>query len=93
MFGYLLDLLYLVDWARLRRALLEVCVALIIFTGLVLLLTWPTLLHLDEILLGGGELGGWRWREWWHFEEIESIENSDLGFFTTLSMLVGRTLI
>ena len=89
MFGYLLDLLYLVDWVRVRRASLEIAMAMLVFIGLVCVLTWPTIAHLDEVLLGGGELGGWRWREWWHFKEIESIENSDLGLFSSLSMLIS----
>ena len=52
-------------------------------------LTWPTIMHLDSVLLGGGELGGWRWREWWHFKEIESIAGSDMGLFSSMGMLIG----
>ena len=46
MLSYLLDLLYLVDWARLRRGALEIGMAILVFSGLVMLLTWPTMGHL-----------------------------------------------
>ena len=52
--------------------------------------TWPTVAHLDEVVLGGGELGGWLWRQWWHFQEIDSInQSSDLGWLDKLSLLIG----
>ena len=89
MFGYLLDLLYLLDWGRIRRAAIEVAVATLSFAVLVTALTRPTIIHLDSVLLGGGELGGWRWREWWHFKEIESIAGSDMGLFSSMGMLIG----
>ena len=55
-----------------RRVFVEFTVALLFFSALSIVLTWPVVLHSSEILLGGGELGGWLWRNWWHFEEVES---------------------
>ncbi|MBK7758698.1 MAG: hypothetical protein IPI35_20335 [Deltaproteobacteria bacterium] len=43
-------------------------------------MTWPAINHLDEVIIGGGELGGWLWRYWWHFTELEAIAASDLSF-------------
>ena len=34
----------------------------------------------DHFHPGGGELGGWLWRYWWHFTELEAIAASDLSF-------------
>ena len=28
---------------------------------------------------GGGEPGGWLWRHWWHFSEVDAIQNSEMG--------------
>ncbi len=52
-------------------------------------MTWPTAAHLDEIVLGGGELGGWLWRYWWHFVEAEALGQADLSFVERWSALVA----
>ena len=53
-------------------------------------LTWPALPNLGEVIIGGGELGGWMWRYGWHFGEVEAIGQSELGplesLFTFLSL-------
>lgn len=42
-------------------------------------ITWPTLLHIREVVLGGGELGGWLWRYDWHFRALDGLMETDLG--------------
>ena len=41
-----------------RDVVIEVIIALLFYTFAAVALTWPAIIHLDEILLGGGELGG-----------------------------------
>ena len=55
-------------------------------------LTWPSVLHLDEVIIGSGELGGWLWRYWWHFMEVDALAASDLGLLEkiTLFFSLGR---
>ena len=47
-------------------------------------LTWPMILHWDEVIVGGGELGGWLWRYWWHFTEVDALAEGDLGPLETV---------
>jgi hypothetical protein len=43
-------------------------------------MTWPAVLHMDEVIVGGGELGGWLWRYGWHFMEVDAlIQSQELG--------------
>lgn len=52
--------------------------------------TWPVVLHLDEVVLGGGELGGWLWRYDWHFRSLDAIwADEDLGLFAAWREFVG----
>lgn len=74
---------------RLRRASLEGSAAVLIFAAAAVALTWPVAGHLDEVILGGGELGGWLWRQWWHFEEVRSIAATDGGLLGQLATLLG----
>ena len=85
----LLDFLFLVGPERIRRAAGELLLALAVFGALAVAVTWPTALHLDTVILGGGELGGWLWRQWWHFQEVEALGQSDLGFLDKVSLLVS----
>ena len=85
----LLDLLYLVGPDRLRRGLFELLLAIGVFLALAVALTWPTAAHLDAVILGGGELGGWMWRAWWHFQEVEAVRLSDMGLLDRIATLVG----
>lgn len=52
-------------------------------------MTWPMATELDRQVVGGGEFGGWLWRIWWHFQEIEALLDSDLGALEVLRHLVG----
>jgi len=83
---------YGIDWHRLRRGAGEVAVVFLVYLGLACAITWPSILHIDEVILGGGELGGWMWRTWWHSQEVDAIGQTDLGFFDRLQMLfsLGR---
>ncbi len=42
-------------------------------------ITWPMINYFGEIVLGGGELGGWLWRYEWHFQSLDGLVHSDLG--------------
>ena len=88
----LLEWYYGIDWHRIRRGASEIGVAIVVYTLLACAVTWPTVLHLDEVILGGGELGGWMWRTWWHGQEVDAIAQTDMGLFDRLSMLfsLGR---
>ena len=75
--------------SRGKRVVFEVLLAVVLFTALAVLMTWPAAAHLDEVIIGGGELGGWLWRQWWHFEEVAALGASEQGAFASLSSLVG----
>jgi hypothetical protein len=47
-------------------------------------LTWPMIMHWDEVIVGGGELGGWLWRYWWHFTEVDALAEGDLPLWETV---------
>ena len=87
-----LEWYYGIDWHRLRRGAVEVAVVTAVYLALACALTWPTITHLDEVVLGGGELGGWLWRTWWHSQEVDAIAYTDLGLLDRISMLfsLGR---
>lgn len=88
----LLEWYYGIDWHRIRRGAGEIGLVLLIYTALTCAVTWPTVTHLDEVILGGGELGGWMWRIWWHSQEVDAIGQTDLGLIDRLGMLfsLGR---
>jgi hypothetical protein len=52
-------------------------------------LTWPALLNLNEVIIGSGELGGWIWRYWWHFQEVDALGQSDLGVWEKLLVFLS----
>jgi hypothetical protein len=60
--------------------LIEGLIASFVYLAAAAAMTWPAINHLDEVIIGGGELGGWLWRYWWHFTELEAIAASDLSF-------------
>ncbi len=62
-----------------RAAVLWWSGTLLLFTAVAGALTWPAVAHLDEVIIGGGELGGWLWRHWWHVTELEALAAADLG--------------
>ena len=67
-----------------KNILLEFLIAIIWFVLLASALTWPMVAHPTEVIVGGGELGGWFWRQWWHFSEVQALENEDLGVWGTI---------
>jgi hypothetical protein len=72
----------------LNRAI-ELLVLVCLFGGIAAALTWPMVVQLDRQVVGGGEFGGWLWRIWWHFQEIEALVVSELGAFEKLRHLVS----
>ena len=67
----------------------EVVAASIVYLLVSIAMTWPMIMHPQEVILGGGELGGWLWRQWWHFEEVRSLDSIDLGIIGTIETLVS----
>lgn len=53
--------------------------ALIVAVAASIAITWPMVLYVDDVVLGGGELGGWLWRYDWHFRSLDGLMASDLG--------------
>lgn len=64
---------------RLPGALAELGLTLVVSTLAAVALTWPLVLDVSGQVIGGGELGGWLWRIWWHFEEVAALQALDLG--------------
>ncbi len=85
----LADILYIVNAKRLLRLGGELLAALALSIAVAVALTWPTAAHLDEVLIGGGELGGWLWRQWWHFTEVDAAGKEELGFIGGAEMLLS----
>jgi hypothetical protein len=79
-----------IDWTRSGTWAAEIAVAALVYFVAASVMTWPAVLHTDEVIIGGGELGGWLWRYWWHFGEVEALGQSDLGIvdkvYTFLSL-------
>jgi hypothetical protein len=76
----------------LRRVLISCAVLLILsvfYLGVGAAMTWPMVSEMDRQVIGGGEFGGWLWRIWWHFQEIEATSAMNLDTFETLRHLVG----
>lgn len=74
----------------LRRGLEELLPPVLLYLLGAAVITWPAILHTNEVIIGGGELGGWLWRYWWHFTEMNALAASDLGpidkLYTFLSL-------
>ena len=68
---------------------LEIIGAALIYTIVASAMTWPMVAQMDIQVVGGGEFGGWLWRQWWHFQEIEALAEADLGFFEHIRHLVA----
>lgn len=75
--------------ARLRGALTELGLALALSSLAAVAFTWPLARNLGEQVIGGGELGGWLWRTWWHFEEVRALGEYELGALERLRLLIG----
>ncbi|MEE2751128.1 MAG: hypothetical protein VX519_06845, partial [Myxococcota bacterium] len=71
---------------------LEFLLAGLMATLAAAVLTWPAHLHAGEVIMGGGELGGWLWRHWWHFMELDALAQSELGWLERFQMFfaLGR---
>ena len=52
-------------------------------------LTWPAIGNFTQFAFGGGELGGWLWRHWWHFEEVRALEYEEIGFLGSIEALIA----
>ena len=74
---------------KIAIACFEVLFAVVFYAAVASALTWPAVQHLDQIVIGGGELGGWVWREWWHFSEIESLDATNMGLIGSVEELVS----
>ncbi|MBM4392263.1 MAG: hypothetical protein FJ090_14175 [Deltaproteobacteria bacterium] len=62
-----------------RREVLAALSALLLGLAAAIALTWPMLSHIDVVVLGGGELGGWLWRYDWHYQSLEALLASGQG--------------
>jgi len=85
----LADLLLILRARRIARVSVELSVAFIMSLAATIALTWPLALHLDEVLIGGGELGGWLWRQWWHFTEVDALAREELGLIGSAEQLLS----
>ncbi len=74
---YWQELRLLLAGPRLPRALGDLGLAALWGLVLAVVITWPTARHMGEIVLGGGELGGWMWRTWWHATEVAALAEMD----------------
>lgn len=74
---------------RLLSSVRETVLALVFALALACLMTWPAVAHLDEVVIGGGELGGWLWRQWWHFQEVRALQNEGYGLLGEIMTLVS----
>jgi hypothetical protein len=75
-----------------RRALivgLEVLLACLVSILVACALTWPMPVAMNDVVVGGGELGGWLWRYWWHSLEAEALGAADLPLLDRWSQLVS----
>ncbi|MDP6934022.1 MAG: hypothetical protein QGG40_13945, partial [Myxococcota bacterium] len=69
---------------------LELVLAVGVYLVVAAAMTWPAVRHMDEVVIGSGELGGWLWRQWWHFQEVGALGSSEsLGMLDRLQALVG----
>jgi len=63
-----------------KRLAVELLTAALVYFAAAAAMSWPAVAHLDEVIIGGGELGGWLWRHWWHFTELEALLSGGVGF-------------
>ena len=72
-----------------RRLAAELLAAALVYFAAAAAMSWPAVLHLDEVIIGGGELGGWLWRHWWHFTELEALLSGGVGFVDRVVALLS----
>jgi hypothetical protein len=75
-----------VQWGR---KVVEALVVVGLYGAAAASLTWPAVAHLDEVIIGGGELGGWIWRQWWHLTELEALLTADLPLADRVLAILG----
>jgi len=68
---------------------LEILLACLLSAAAACLLTWPMPTAMNEVVVGGGELGGWLWRYWWHSLEADALTTADLPLGERWSQLVA----
>ncbi len=68
---------------------LEILLACLLSVAAACLLTWPMPIAMDQVVVGGGELGGWLWRYWWHSLEADALTVADLPLAERWSQLVA----
>jgi hypothetical protein len=74
---------------RIVFILLEILAALGLYLFVASAMTWPMVVEMETQVVGGGEFGGWLWRQWWHFQEIDALANMELGPLDHLRHLVS----
>jgi hypothetical protein len=67
----------------------EVLAGVVIYLLAASAMTWPMIDEMETMVVGGGEFGGWLWRQWWHFQEIDALAASDISAFDHIQHLVG----
>ncbi len=72
-----------------RRESVGGLAALLLALVSAIVVTWPMAQHIDEVVLGGGELGGWLWRYDWHYRSLDGVLASGLGPVATWREFVG----
>lgn len=73
---------------RLREAA-GLLAALVVGTLAAIAVTWPMIRYVDQVVMGGGELGGWLWRYDWHFRSLEGLMEADVGPLRLWKEFVG----
>ena len=63
--------------------------ALLVAVASAIAITWPMAANIDQVVLGGGELGGWLWRYNWHYMSLDGLMQTNLGPIATWVEFVG----
>ena len=71
------------------KTALELLGAFLVYFTLACALTWPVAPNMSSVLIGGGELGGWLWRQWWHFEEIRALKDMEMDVMGSTEALIS----
>ncbi len=74
---------------RILIVVAEILAGVLLYLLAAAALTWPMVAEMETMVVGGGEFGGWLWRQWWHFQEIDALAAADLSAFEHLRALVG----
>jgi hypothetical protein len=75
--------------AQILLVLAEMVAALVVYFAAASAMTWPVIEHRNEIVVGGGELGGWLWRYWWHFTEADALDQLDVSWVERWTQLIA----